>query len=105
MPISLGCWEWGRPKRGDAHITDTGHFSQRAIGFSKQSIFSKPIHATDGAPIYICINVTASWLRLRLGQSCVALHYGIVSRVTCYETAGWLQFPIFRKINEIERLV
>ena len=23
MPISLGFWEWGFPKRGDAHITVT----------------------------------------------------------------------------------
>ena len=23
MPISLGFWEWGCPKRGDAHITVT----------------------------------------------------------------------------------
>ena len=23
MPISLGFWEWGSPKRGDAHITVT----------------------------------------------------------------------------------
>ena len=23
MPISLGSWEWGCPKRGDAHITVT----------------------------------------------------------------------------------
>ena len=79
----------------------------------KAKYFFKPIHPTDGAPIYICINVTASWLRLRLGQSCVALHCGTFSgtnfdpfsRVTYYEAAGWLQFTIFLKIDEIERLV
>ena len=29
MPKTLGIWEWGCPKRGDAHITVTGALERR----------------------------------------------------------------------------
>ena len=67
MPISLGFWEWGCPKRGDAHVTvtptcvpqmslgsllgtrwsDIGHFSPASVtvpeNFAKVSSTQSPL--------------------------------------------------------------
>ena len=60
MAISLGFWEWGCPKRGDAHITVTAqcpsHVKRdtRQVKTAVESLYTKEPILTSGASFILC---------------------------------------------------
>ena len=66
MPISLGFWECGRPKRGDAHITVTR--ARRVTLVSKRANLARQVTLLSEPTFFPHVNFNCKVLRGNVGK-------------------------------------